>query len=414
MEKHKTYDVVVIGGGAAGIAAAYASATLGKKVALIEAAPHLGGKATAAYVGTICGAHYRSLTENESLVCGGFPARFVNELGLRSKTKITRENEGIQFLPYDQFQFIRLSDELCREVGIDLFLQSTVFSASQEEQRIKSIWAFVGSEKVKFNTTSLVDCSGNAVVADLLSMNHISSDKYQASAKVFGLSGLKSDLDLNNLNLILYKGIQKGIKEKALDARLKHVSLIPGSYKQGGVYLKIGLPTIVDGHFNQMTTLNIEGRKLIHQIVAYLTTEVSTFKTAYLSNIPPEVGIRTGKRHKGQEVLSKEWVLKATKSKNSIARGTWPIEKWNYGHKPEMEYFAYNDYYDITAQMLSSNQLNNLYFGGRNISADDSAIASARVIGICLQTGYAAGVMASQNSNDAKIIDEIKTKLEIV
>jgi hypothetical protein len=60
-----------------------------------------------------------------------------------------------------------------------------------------------------------------------------------------------------------------------------------------------------------------------------------------------------------------------------------------------MNYFAENDFYTIPSQSLISSKLTNLFFAGRNISATEKAIASARVIGTCLQTGFAAGALAS-------------------
>ena len=59
-----------------------------------------------------------------------------------------------------------------------------------------------------------------------------------------------------------------------------------------------------------------------------------------------------------------------------------------------MRYFEENNYYQIPADCLISKTLSNLFFAGRIISATDAAIASARVMGICLQTGYAAGKLA--------------------
>ena len=412
--KKMTYDLVVIGGGTAGIAAAYAAATIGKKVALLESAPYLGGKATAAYVGTICGAFLRSESKIGQMVCGGFPKKIVATLASKSQTKVSIGKEGIQFLPYDQFQFKILSEHICKEAGVHIYLQSTAFALDEKDKKITSVHAMVSSDKIRFDTGAVVDCSGTAVVADLLDLETISSDKYQASAKVFGLSGLPKDLDIDNLKLALYRGIKKGIAKKAIDTRLQHLSIIPGSYKNGNVFLKIGLPTIIDGQVNQLTSLNIEGRKLIQEITVYIKSEVSYFQNAIISQIPSEVGIRTGKRHLGKTILSKAWVLASTKNERGIARGSWPLEKWNYGHKPEMEYFASDDYYDIIPEVLCSNQLSNLYFGGRNISADDGAISSARVIGTCLQTGFAAGILAVRAPEEIHTtINEIQTKLEL-
>lgn len=80
---------------------------------------------------------------------------------------------------------------------------------------------------------------------------------------------------------------------------------------------------------------------------------------------------------------------------DAIANAAWPIEEWEQNVRVKMRYFNVDDFYQIPAGCLQSNQINNLFFAGRNISATDAAIASARVMGICLQTGYAAGCLAA-------------------
>ena len=71
------------------------------------------------------------------------------------------------------------------------------------------------------------------------------------------------------------------------------------------------------------------------------------------------------------------------------------MEIWSQAKRVELHALPEGDYYDIPAGSLISSGIDNLYFGGRCISATDMAIASARVIGTCLQTGYAAGKLAS-------------------
>jgi hypothetical protein len=73
-----------------------------------------------------------------------------------------------------------------------------------------------------------------------------------------------------------------------------------------------------------------------------------------------------------------------------------------------MKYFNLDDYYQVPADCLQSNSLDNLFFAGRNISATDGAIASARVMGICLQTGYAAGCMAAATAQNLSLSDAIR------
>lgn len=73
-----------------------------------------------------------------------------------------------------------------------------------------------------------------------------------------------------------------------------------------------------------------------------------------------------------------------------------------------MRYFKLDDHYQIPAGCLQSSSIDNLFFAGRNISATDGAIASARVMGICLQTGYAAGCMAAAAAQDLSPNDAIR------
>jgi len=87
--------------------------------------------------------------------------------------------------------------------------------------------------------------------------------------------------------------------------------------------------------------------------------------------------------------------LSCKKFDDAIANAAWPIEIWEQNRRVNMRYFKLDDYYQIPAGCLQSTSIDNLFFAGRNISATDDAIASARVMGICLQTGYAAGSLAA-------------------
>jgi hypothetical protein len=106
-------------------------------------------------------------------------------------------------------------------------------------------------------------------------------------------------------------------------------------------------------------------------------------------------------------------VLNCKKFDDAIANCSWPIEEWSQNKRVNMRYLKLDDFYQIPAGCLQSNNVKNLFMGGRNISASNAAIASARVIGICLQTGYAAGMLASAVSlkiSEGKIIQNIQAE----
>jgi len=83
------------------------------------------------------------------------------------------------------------------------------------------------------------------------------------------------------------------------------------------------------------------------------------------------------------------------------------------GRTLELTTFKADDFYLIPANCLISNTYDNLFFAGKNISATDSAIASARVIGTCIQTGYASGKLANKKNRVEDTILSLRSELMI-
>ena len=115
MKSIKNTDVVVLGGGAAGIAAAVAAARKGSKTVLIERNAYLGGKATAAEVGTVCGLYKFSKTENSEYIVKGFAKEFADALQKASGTKPSHSKEGLHYLSYDMEAFKNISLNLLKD-----------------------------------------------------------------------------------------------------------------------------------------------------------------------------------------------------------------------------------------------------------------------------------------------------------
>jgi hypothetical protein len=104
---------------------------------------------------------------------------------------------------------------------------------------------------------------------------------------------------------------------------------------------------------------------------------------------------RAGRMIAGQYVLTGEDVLAGRKFHDAVARGAWPIEQWNARGEPRLRYLADGAYYEIPARSLRAAGAQNLFMGGKTISANVESIASARVMGCCLATGAAAGNLAA-------------------
>ena len=141
-------DVLVIGGGAAGVAAATAAGRAGARVVLLERYGFLGGLATTAQVGTICGLYLRDTTGAEATpVGGGFPQEFALQLQRAADTKPLRVDHGLRVLPYPPPAFARVADAVVSESkNITVVLHATVAEAKAEGSRLSRVRALAWNE----------------------------------------------------------------------------------------------------------------------------------------------------------------------------------------------------------------------------------------------------------------------------
>lgn len=389
-------DVLIVGGGAAGIGAAIAAARNGSRVILLEKSSQAGGKATAAVVGTVCGAHYRSANPISRLVTTGFASEFCNALSLKSGTEVIHHYQGdLHFLPYHPFAFSLVADQMLqKEPNIQVFFHATLSHIKVSQKRITAIEFLNHQQKFGIQPDQVVDCSGEAVVSALAGLPTYSQDKYQASAIVFSLENIETDNPVQ-LSLSIIRAVKKAIEEKELDPELARVSIVPGSVRANSLFIKAALPYPIQDELSNKSKLENLGRKAVHEISKQLIKRVSYFNKGHVGMVAPEVGTRTGRLSIGKYQLQKEDVLGCSRFSDGVAKGAWPIEEWLAGQGVQLQFFPLEEHYEIPMRALVSNQLENLYFAGRIISATHEAIASARVIGTCLSTGFAAGTAAS-------------------
>ncbi len=406
MEKFTT-DILIIGGGSAGVSAAVAASQAGAKVVLIEKNNYLGGKATASEVGTVCGLYHFSKNEKTEYAVKGFAKLFAEKLKHESNTEPLHNTIGLHYLPYDVAAFKKISIDFLNENNVKTLFDTRLKNVKIESNNITEVET--NNKKIIY-AKQIIDCSGESSVSLNAKLPLIKNDYFQAAAQVFTMSNI-SITDEAKLGMILIKELKQAIDSNLLDSTFDRVTVVPGSLKNNCVSFKIGIPHVVDFSEEKINELTEQSHQLVHKLSSYLISNSSIFKTAKLVSVAPEVGIRVGYRAKGKYILTKEDVLTCRKFETGIANGAWPIEIWGQDKRVQMQYFAENDVYQIPADCLKSASIENLYFAGRIISATDDAIASARVMGTCLQTGYAAGKLASAkivNISEQEIISQIQ------
>lgn len=386
--------IVVSGGGAAGVAAAVAAAAAGMKVVLVEKNSYLGGAATAAEVGTICGLYKFSKNDTPVYCCTRFARAFAE--AIRQKSGVSPQSNvlGLHYLPYAIEDFRLHCQQLLQQNQVTVLYNAEITQLEITSNNIASVSIDAAGGNIQINTAAVIDCSGHSSLSQLAGTPLIKSDQYQAAAQVFTLQQVPAENEAV-LGMLLMKELHTAIAGNLLPAHFNRVYIVPGSLRENKVSLKIGIPQEVTHLPGNLQALQKTAHALVHQLTDYLIKNTASFKDTRLLHIAPEPGIRVGVRTMGHYVLTREDVLQCRKFEDAVAYGCWPMETWGQDKRAGMIYFNEDDYYHIPAGCLQSGTLHNLFMAGRCISATDAAIASARVIGTCLQTGYAAGWLAA-------------------
>jgi hypothetical protein len=399
-------DIVVVGGGSAGIAAAVAAARKGSQVILIERNAYPGGKATAAEVGTICGLYKFNKKEESEFIVKGFAKEFAENLKSQSNTKPLHNADGLHYLPYDINAFKQVTLGLLHDHKITAYFNSVLKTVEIENEKIVSISVITGGNPISIHLKAIIDCSGDSIISRTADLPLIKSDFYQAAAQVFTMQGIDEDNEAR-LGMMLMKALRSAIDKNELADFYDRVYIVPGSLKNNTVNLKIGIPLAVTDVPGNLQELETVAHSFVENLSKFLIAHVAAFKNAFVEHIAPEVGTRIGQRSVGKYILTEDDVLQCKKFDDAIANAAWPIEEWSQQLRVTMRYLPANDHYQVPAGSLRSNHIQNLFFAGRNISATDGAIASARVMGICLQTGYAAGCLAAAAASGLSLADAV-------
>lgn len=406
MDTNLHTDVVVLGGGSAGIAAAVAVARRGLQVILIERNAYLGGKATAAEVGTVCGLYKFNKKENAEYLVKGFAKEFAELLQGWSNSKPLHNSDGLHYLPYSIESFKEIALKLLNEHKVTAYFNSVLKTVQTKNDKIVSVSVIAEGNPINLQLKSIIDCSGDSIISRAAGLPLIESNVYQAAAQVFTMQGV-DETNEARLGMIIMKALRTAVESEELADFYDRVYIVPGSLKKNTVSFKVGIPLAVTYAPGNLQELKTVARSFVENLSHFLISHVEVFNNATIKNIAPEVGTRIGQRSIGKYLLTEEDVLQCIKFDDAIANAAWPIEEWGQNRRVNMRFFNSNDFYQVPARCLQSDSIENFFFAGRNISATDAAIASARVMGICLQTGYAAGCLAAAAATDISMADAV-------
>jgi hypothetical protein len=407
-----SYDVLVVGGGPSGIMAAVAAAEDGLKVGLVESRSFVGGNMTIGL--PILG----FLGQKGNQIIKGLPQKFIDRLKLRNAASEHRPcplHMGITLVEPEAVKTVGL--EMLTGAGVDVILYTFCAGVVMEGNRLQGIITEgkAGREAILGKIT--IDCTGDA---DVAFRSGVPCEKgnaqggMQPPTLMFCLAGVDTEklrmniathtrtyltdfipaeyFGQNNQFIVvgLRELIQKARAERGLNIPNERTIIITG-LRPGEAWLNMTRVKGVDGTDPRSLTFGeVEARRQIDDIFAYLCSYVPGFENAYFAKTAPFLGIRETRRIVGQYVMTQEDVLSCRHFDDAIAVASYPIDI----HRPGDDGCTLiwcGDCYDIPYRSLVPTKVENLLVAGRCISTTHEAMGAIRVMATCMAMGEAAG-----------------------
>ena len=401
-------DVVVIGGGSAGIAAAVSSARKGATVVLVEKHGILGGMASAAMVHSICGLYLLRDNDSEPLsfandgIAREFSETLVRKGGARGPVRMGR----LDVLMHNPRSFALVAKEMVDELSnIHLFLNAEISEAHKNGNRLCGV-KITGTENHQtIECDAVIDTTGDAEIFMLANAGYERSplEALQRPAYIFSLNGVDPEQMSDNGRLLLAQTISRGVTSGLLTSGAMGTAFRAGvSNDQVMVTIDLEAQGFDPNKKESRANTESEARRIAVQLIDFLKNEIEGFQGASLPQYPSCLGIRESRRSHGIYQLTEKDILEGARFDDEVAIASWPIELRESARGPRFRYPIDNQPCGIPLRSLQSKEVENLFVAGKCISSTHEAQASIRVIGTCLATGEAAGIAAAKMAAKTK------------
>jgi len=377
-------DLVVIGGGSAGICAAIAAARTGARVALLERSGCLGGMGTLAKVHTFCGLYDTDVSRPPRLANPGLPAEI--EARMRELTGATPVKMGkVHVLPQDPETFARIASELTTaEPTLEVWCHTECTAIARQPDR--SFTVQTGARSI--TCRAIVDTSADAIAAPLLGATRIAEPAAttQRAASIFSMENVSPGARDEGFRMRLALDIVRAVIRGELPAAAMGTAC-RASVRPGEIYFTIDLDPA------PLSELMATGRLISESLAGFLRNRYPEYAAATGPFPATTPGVRESFRWLGQYTLTADDLLTARVFDDPAAYATWPIELRETTRGPRFQFLR--NPAQIPLRCLISAEIDGVFFAGRCLSATHQALASVRVMGTCFATGQAAGIAAA-------------------
>ena len=413
-------DVLVVGGGPAGLGAALGAAQTGARVVLAERYGFLGGNATAALVMPLMSFHTAHPTKEKKgattllptdhgpgqAIIAGALKKLLERL-VKAGGAIEPSLETGYVVPFDPEWFKLIALELLDEAGVQFLFHSFasgVLGGSRVEGAVLETKA--GPLAIRARVT--IDCTGDG---DVAVQAGAPSEIGRADGLVQPMTLMFRVVEFQRQNFEAYvtqnpkqwrgvHGLWDLVREASERGELRlpreDILFFATPHEEEVSVNSTRVTRVLGTDVWDLSYAEWASRKQMRQIAEFLRRYVPGFEKAYVMQSGVNVGVRETRRIMGDYQLTADDVLAARKFDDAIARGAYPIDIHNpTGTGTVLKRLPPGEAYDIPLRSLMPRNTEGLIVAGRCISGTHEAHSSYRVMPIVMATGQAAGVCAA-------------------
>jgi hypothetical protein len=426
-------DVLVVGGGPAGLGAALGAAEAGAEVVLVERHAFLGGNATAALVMPLMSFHTQRgapapgaaadlLPQDHGpgdAVVKGALRRLLERLHGAGGSLRPSEQTGF-VVPFDPEIFKLVALDLLDEAGVHVLLHALATGVIGAP-RPDGVVFETKSGPIVIMARAVVDATGDGDIAALsgapFEIGREGDDLVQPMTLMFRM------VEFERTAFAAYRqahpdqwrgvhGLWDLVRQASASGELslaREDILFFGTPHERELSVNSTRVTGVLGtSVWDLTRAEWQARRQMRQIAAFLRKYVPGFERSYVAQSGVTIGVRETRRVTGDYALTAQDILGAHKFDDAIARGTYPIDIHNpQGKGTLLMRLPPGDWYDIPLRCLLPQRVDRLAVAGRCISGTHEAHSSYRVMPIAMATGQAAGVSAALAARDGKAMRDV-------
>ena len=382
MPQSNPLSTIVVGAGATGLSCALSAALRGVDVILLEKTTELGGTVNHALIHTIGGL----FDSQGNFLNSGLPVELTERLYQACSQTKKRRIGQTWVLNVDPMVYVHvITNWIVSIPNIDIKYNANITDITHQHGHIDAVKVSSDGESDTLPIQSLVDTTGNATIVRKINATLL-NEGVALGGFIVQLRGMSPDALCFPRGVGLLREIRKAVDKHELPHECSTVWLDTGVYPDEA-YAKFNIVTEDFNHIHMKTVAD--------QLLLFLR-KLPGFSTVFIHKYG-QLGIRDGGRIKGKYCLTEADIKEGKQFDDIACKASWPIEHWHIKKGVNLEYLPEGHSYDIPLRCLQVSGFSNLWAGGKCLSAEPRAQASARVVGTCWAMGDAMGDAMGQH-----------------